>query len=86
VAFEPMLKVITLSHSSNENLTRHWVNTAAISPSGVACHPCHRIHGGFQFCTRDKATGAAACQAAVSPELVAEILIKHLVPVAMEAA
>jgi predicted SAM-dependent methyltransferase len=66
VAFEPMLKVVTLSHSSNENLTRDWVNTAAIEPHAIACHPCHRVHGAdFAFCARDQRTGAAACQAAV---------------------
>jgi hypothetical protein len=78
VALEPMLKVITLSHSSHENLTKHWVNTAAIEPGRVACHPCHRIHGGFQFCSQERATGAAACQAAAGHELVAETVLRDL--------
>jgi hypothetical protein len=78
VAFEPMLKVVTLSHSSHENLTKHWVNTAAIEPETVACHPCHRIHGAFTFCSQDKATKAAACQAAASAETVAGVVLDHL--------
>lgn len=78
VAMEPMLKVVTLSHSSNENLTKHWVNTAAISPETLACHPCHRIHGGFQFCSQDTVTKAAACQAMASPETVAQLVIDYL--------
>lgn len=86
VAFEPMLKVITLSHSSNENLTKHWVNTAAIEPTAVSCHPCHRIHGGFQFCSQDKATRAAACQAAASAELVAKTVLDYLAVPVKEAA
>jgi hypothetical protein len=61
VAFETMLKVVTLSHSSNENLTKHWLNTAAIEPTVIACHPCHRIHNaGAVFCAKDTTTGAAA--------------------------
>lgn len=78
VAFEPMLKIITLSHSSNENLTKHWVNTAAIEPTAVSCHPCHRIHGSFTFCSRDSKTGAAACQAAAGHELVLETVLSGL--------
>jgi ADP-heptose:LPS heptosyltransferase/predicted SAM-dependent methyltransferase len=78
VAFEPMLKVITLSHSSHENLTKHWVNTAAVEPEGVSCHPCHRIHGAFQFCSQDTKTHAAACQAAASAELVAGVVLDRL--------
>lgn len=86
VAFEPMLKVITLSHSSHENLTKHWANTAAIEPETVACHPCHRIHGAFTFCARDEKTRAAACQAAAGHELVAQAVLEYLAPSLKEAA
>lgn len=77
VAFEAMLKVVTLSHSSAENLTRDWVNTVAIEPT-IACHPCHRIHGNFLFCAQDKVTMAAACQAAATAELIASVLFNRL--------
>lgn len=79
VAQEPMLKVVTLSHSSNENLTKHWTNTAAISAESLACHPCHRIHPpAFNFCARDQVTGAAACQAMARPEAIAELVLGYL--------
>lgn len=79
VAFEPMLKVITLSHSSNDNLTRDWVNTAAIAPAELPCHPCHRIHPqAFHFCTRDQITGAAACQAMARPERIVMLIVEWL--------
>ena len=67
VAFEPMLKIVILSHSSHENLTKHWVNTICTEPD-LACYPCHRIHRHWFFCAVDKNTRAAACQAVVSPE------------------
>jgi hypothetical protein len=86
VAFAPMLKLITLSHSSNENLTRDWPNCAAIEPQGVACHPCHRIHGNFQFCARDETTGAAACQATVTADTVAAFIFERFGIEAHEAA
>jgi len=79
VAFEPMLKVITLSHSSNENLTKNWINTAALEPVGLDCYPCHRIHPRkFTFCTQDRVTGAAACQAMARPEAIAELIVDWL--------
>lgn len=79
VAFEPMLKIVTLSHSGNDNLTKHWINTAAVEPQGLACYPCHRIHPPtFAFCSRDTVTGAAACQALARPEPIAVMLIDYL--------
>lgn len=82
VAFEPMPKVVTLSHSSRENLTRDWVNCASVEPA-IACHPCHRIHSTFDFCARDQATGAAACQALATADTVADLLFQMLgIPVA----
>lgn len=79
VAFEPMLKVALLSHSSNENLTKHWRNTAAIEPTGVACYPCHRIHGEhLGFCAKDTATGCAACLASITAPAVADFVVDHL--------
>lgn len=79
VAFEPMLKVIMLSHSSNENLTKHWNNTAAIEATSVACYPCHRIHGAaLTFCSKDKNTGASACMASATASTVADFVRDYL--------
>lgn len=77
VANEPMLKVVALSHSSATGLCKHWTNTVALEPAGVKCHPCHRLHRSFEFCTRDTNTGWAACQAAVSAELVSGIVLDY---------
>ena len=77
VAFEPMPKIVTLSHSSVENLTRDWVNCVSIEPK-IACHPCHRIHSTFDFCSRDTTTGAAACQAMATAPMIAELLFDLL--------
>jgi SAM-dependent methyltransferase len=87
VAFEPMLKVITLSHSSHDNLTRDWVNCAAVEPVNLACYPCHRIHPpAFNFCARDQVSGAAACQSMARPERIAMLLIERLKPRQSRAA
>lgn len=66
VAFEPMPKVVLLSHSSPENLTKHWTNVYSIE--GVApCWPCHQLHYTSEFCPRDATTHAAICQQGVNP-------------------
>jgi ADP-heptose:LPS heptosyltransferase/predicted SAM-dependent methyltransferase len=69
VALEPMRKVVLLSHSTPENLTKHWTNTVALH-GAVPCYPCHQIHQSFGTCTRNPANGTAACQSAITPEAV----------------
>jgi ADP-heptose:LPS heptosyltransferase/predicted SAM-dependent methyltransferase len=63
VAFEPMVaKVIMLSHSSEENLTKHWVNTTTLASTRTPCYPCHRLHPSMRYCPQDEQSGAAMCQ------------------------
>lgn len=61
VGFEPMAKVVMLSHSSAENLTKHWVNCHTITPTGTGCYPCHRLHSDRRFCPEHQPTGASMC-------------------------
>lgn len=75
VAFESNRKVVLLSHSSHENLTKHWVNTAAMAPEGLGCYPCHRLHYTREFCFEDAETGAALCQMAINPSDVFDALM-----------
>ncbi len=69
VAFTPVPKIVLLSHSSNENLTRDWENCTPMA-GAPACYPCHQLHFDRATCTVDAATGAAACQAGISVEAV----------------
>lgn len=78
VAHREMAKVVLLSHSSPDNLTKYWTNTAALSADALGCHPCHRLHRSFEFCTRDSKTGFAACQAALGPDMVADLVLERL--------
>ena len=78
VAYEAMPKVVMLSHSSNENLTRDWLHTVALE-SPVGCHPCHRIHNaGGALCAKDTTTGGSACMASYSPKMVAELVLSAI--------
>lgn len=78
VSFEPMLKVVLLSHSTQDNLTRDWPETVSIAVEGLDCYPCHRIHQDMKFCTMDRDTRASACQASIKPEQVDDVVGQYL--------
>tara|TARA_R110002020_G_scaffold160008_3_gene344313 strand:- start:1494 stop:2588 length:1095 start_codon:yes stop_codon:yes gene_type:complete len=77
VSSDDVAKVCLLSHSSEENLTKHWVNATAIYPEGVHCYPCHKMHWGFNHCNRDVKTGGAMCAAKIDPETVFNAIEYH---------
>lgn len=77
VGFEDVGKVILLSHSSPENLTKHWINAEVLTPASTSCYPCHRLHYGRDFCRENPTTGAAACQHDINPSRVLAAIGKH---------
>lgn len=77
VAFESIGKVVMLSHSSAENLTKHWINCDTLASANTVCYPCHRLHYGSEFCHTNKETGAALCQHDISPERIFHAIKRH---------
>ena len=75
VAFEPMPKILMLSHSSWENIGKYWANTMQMEPD-TQCYPCHKLHFVFDTCQRDQETGTAKCAASIDPDLVFEHIEK----------
>jgi ADP-heptose:LPS heptosyltransferase len=73
----PYPKVVLLSHSTHENLTRDWVNVHPVQSENTVCPgrgnneapACHQMHYSFQYCkpTADK---VAQCQADISADQV----------------
>ena len=78
VANEPMPKIVFLSHSTEENLTRDWVETVALQSKGTKCKgrgddeapACHMLHHGWANCTKDEESGTAQCQVDITKEEV----------------
>jgi ADP-heptose:LPS heptosyltransferase len=69
VSFENVPKIVTLSHSSVNNLTRDWVNCSSLTPEDTPCYPCHRMHYGWEFCHKGYKEGQVAgalCQVNIS--------------------
>ena len=70
-----MEKILFLSHSTHENLSRDWKNVTALTSLNTECPgrgknavpACHTMHFGFALpngnCKRDEASGVAQCQA-----------------------
>ncbi len=74
-------KIVTLSHSSQENLTKHWKNVIPLESMGCNKHPCHQLHGGentspWMDCPRiyTEETSAALCQYHITPNMMFEAI------------
>jgi hypothetical protein len=52
VSMADLPKILFLSHSSPENLSKHWVNCHALTPENCPCHPCHKMIYGWEYCSR----------------------------------
>ena len=71
-------KIVFLSHSSHENLTRDWKNVIALSSEHTVCPgrgnneapACHLLHYGWDNCKKDEKTGTAQCQKDITIEEV----------------
>ena len=79
-------KIVFLSHSTHENLTRDWTNVFPLSSVGTVCPgrgndeapACHQLHYNWDYCKRDDNSGTAQCQVDISEELVWQTIEKAL--------
>lgn len=81
VGLSPMPKIVLLSHSSVENLTRDWVNTYSIFSEKTPCYPCHKMIYSWEQCVRvdgGNHDGTAACQADIHPDTVWDAVCQSL--------
>ncbi len=58
-------KIVFLSHSSIENLSKYWKNTISLEPD-CKCYPCHTLHYGWEHCNEYQGSGVAECQASIT--------------------
>jgi ADP-heptose:LPS heptosyltransferase len=86
-AFYPAPKIVILSHSTQENLTRDWVNTTALYAPATTCPgrganeapACHQMHADFTGCRRHEEFGTAQCVGEIKPEWVWGVLQRAMV-------
>jgi len=72
-------KIVTLSHSSEENLTKHWENTIALKPENVDCWPCHMMHYNFDSCNIEDETHTAMCQFNITADMMYEAILRFII-------
>jgi ADP-heptose:LPS heptosyltransferase/predicted SAM-dependent methyltransferase len=71
-------KICLLSHSTEENLTKHWKNTITLTPDLTPCYPCHRMHYGFTFCHQDSESKQSLCMVNTPVTKVWDAVVKIL--------
>lgn len=79
-------KVIFLSHSTHENLSRDWVNVHPMYSEKTVCKgrgnnesaACHQLHYGWDYCTKSEKTSTAQCQEDIPPEDVWDRIVEIL--------
>ncbi|MBA0088325.1 MAG: hypothetical protein HRJ53_25350, partial [Acidobacteria bacterium Pan2503] len=73
-------KIVLLSHSTHENLTRDWLNTQPIIPDAtkVDCYPCHTLHYTWEHCRKHEESGTAMCQVSIEVDTVWEAMKRAL--------
>lgn len=74
-------KIVTLSHSSKEMLTKHWKNTIALEqPQGTGCpkSPCRQLHYTWDYCPKHEETGTSLCQYNIDALQMWEAIVKVL--------
>ena len=84
-AMMPVPKIVTLSHSSHENLTRDWVNVTALEPKNTPCYPCHKLIFGFHQCVEgliahpenvgETLRVGSLCQVNITPEQMWDAIV-----------
>jgi ADP-heptose:LPS heptosyltransferase len=62
-------KIVLLSHSSIENLTKYWKNCESVEPN-VHCYPCHQLHYTKESCPLNSKTESPLCATMIRPEQV----------------
>jgi ADP-heptose:LPS heptosyltransferase len=67
------IKIILLSHSSPENLTKYWSNTYNMNPK-CDCHPCHKLIYEKDECPVNNDWGAVECMAGIEPEYLLGVM------------
>ncbi len=88
-------KVVMLSHSSVENLTRDWKATIALTPNSTPCYPCHQLHYGWEHCHQQRVkipvpkcedapdgfviAEPAKCVANITPDMIEAAILQALI-------
>jgi ADP-heptose:LPS heptosyltransferase len=79
-AMYSMPKIVLISHTSVENVTKHWVNTTTLhaDQNRVPCWPCHKLHDAKDTCVQNAEGNGAACISDISVETIIQLVKQKL--------
>ena len=66
-------KIVMLSHSSHENLSKHWKNCYPVHAK-VPCYPCHQLHYSLESCNINKSLKSPVCMAKLEPSKILDAM------------
>lgn len=70
-------KVVFLSHSSQENLTKYWENCTPLYSENCSCYPCHKLIA-TDCCPRGNVRGVVSeCMENLDPDRVYDAVEKY---------
>jgi len=72
-------KIVFLSHSSEENLTKYWTNCTSLFSKECRCYPCHRLMY-TNCCPQGPKKVAAKCSETIDPQTVYDAIMKYYKP------
>lgn len=69
-------KIVLLSHSSHENLSKYWKNCVPVEadPRHAPCHPCHKMIYHSSDCVINKSIGVPVCMAHLEPRILLDAM------------
>lgn len=70
-------KILFLSHSSRENLSKYWKNCHSFEPD-IFCHPCHKLHYDYNDCHLHNTHVVPSCMVNIDPQEVYNKIIELL--------
>ena len=72
-------KIVFLSHSSEENLTKYWGNCTSLHSDKCKCYPCHRLMY-TNCCPKGPLKAASKCMEILEPQVVYDAIMKYYKP------
>lgn len=72
-------KIVFLSHSSVENLSKYWTNCTSLFSDKCRCYPCHRLMY-TNCCPQGDRKVASRCMEMLEPQIVYDVIMKYYKP------
>lgn len=70
----PTPKIVFLSHSSHENLSKYWKNVVPLT-SKAPCQPCHQLHYSIETCALDAKFKTPLCMTTLHAKKVYDEIV-----------